>query len=145
MRTDPAARPGRIGQVCAEPALRTSPRCAPRHGSEAPATDFTARLLEADRDGGLHWVGEGIARIAALDRDDTAPIEIDLHALARRIQAGSRLRLEIASASFPRFDRHPNRDVDLAGCGTDAARPAQHTIRHDAEHPSRLTLSVGPG
>jgi putative CocE/NonD family hydrolase len=108
--------------------------------SDAPCTDFTARLTEADTVGNLHLLGEGIARVR--DLDDGAPhrIEIQLHALGRRLRAGSCLRVEIASASFPRFDRHPNVDVDLARCEASDARPVRQTIHHSAEFASHLML-----
>ena len=62
--------------------------------------------------------------------------------LGFRFKAGHRLRLEISSSNFPRFDRNLN-------TGEDAARAthtvkATNTIHHDAEHPSALILPVVP-
>jgi predicted acyl esterase len=57
-------------------------------------------------------------------------------------QAGHRLRVEIASANFPRFDRNPNTGHPLFG---DAElQAAAQTIFHDATHPSHIVLPVIP-
>ena len=88
--------------------------------SDAPRTDFTAKLVEVTRDGAATGLCDGIARRGGrpeprADADDRwlAPgvaerFEIDLWAVSCRIRAGSRLRLEISSSNFPRFDRNPN-------------------------------------
>ena len=110
--------------------------------SDAAATDFTARLIESDSAGHLKLLGEGVGRTRELSPNVPRRIEIELHAIARRVPAGSVLRLEIASASFPRFDRHPNLDTELARCEPEDARPAHQTVHHDAEHASCLTLMV---
>lgn len=57
-------------------------------------------------------------------------------------QAGHRIRLEVSSSNFPRFDRNPNTgheqfaDAEL--------RPALQTIMHDRSFASHLTLPVVP-
>jgi uncharacterized protein len=64
-------------------------------------------------------------------------LEIDLWATANRFEVDHRLRLDIASADFPRFDRNSNR-----GGEPGPPLPAVQTIYHDAEHPSHLIVSV---
>jgi len=61
-------------------------------------------------------------------------------ATANRFKAGHRLRLDISSADFPRFDRNTN-------LGGEAGRPisAVQTIFHDPEHPSHLVAHVVGG
>src|SRR5262249_54432180 len=56
-----------------------------------------------------------------------------------RFAAGHRLRLDISSADFPKFERNNNR----GGPGPSVA--ARQTIYHDAEHPSHLLLPVSVG
>ena len=55
---------------------------------------------------------------------------------------GHRIRLEIASANFPRFGRNPN----TGGSVADESHwlKARRTMYHDREHPSRLELMVVP-
>jgi hypothetical protein len=58
-------------------------------------------------------------------------------ATANRFRAGHRLRLDISSADFPRFDRNANR-------GGEEGLPvsALQTIYHDAARPSHLLLPI---
>ena len=58
--------------------------------------------------------------------------------------AGHRIRLEVSSSNFPRFDRNPNTGALLAA-GDAALRRAHQTVLHDAAHPSHVLLPVVPG
>ena len=64
-------------------------------------------------------------------------LEIDMWATANRLRTGHRLRLDISSADFPKFDRNTNR-------GGEPGPPLREepTIQHDPEHPSHLVLSI---
>jgi len=66
-------------------------------------------------------------------------LEIDMWATANRFKAGHRLRVDISSADFPRFDRNTN----LGGEPGEPV-PASQTIYHDPEHPSHLQVHVLP-
>jgi hypothetical protein len=119
--------------------------------SSAPDTDFTAKLVDVEPSGFARNLTDGIirARYRASTRQ-AAPIEpgrvyeytIDLWATSNVFQAGHRIRLEISSSNFPRFDRNantggpPGEDAEL--------RPALQTVLHDASHPSHVVLSVVP-
>jgi predicted acyl esterase len=53
---------------------------------------------------------------------------------------GHRIRLEVSSSNFPRFDRNLNTGKDAS---TDAAMVrATNTVLHDGAHPSALILPV---
>ena len=70
------------------------------------------------------------------------PVEltIDVGATSNVFLPGHRVRVEISSSNFPRFDRNPNTGARF---GEDAdLRVARQTILHDAEHPSRIVLPV---
>jgi uncharacterized protein len=55
---------------------------------------------------------------------------------------GHRIRVEISSSNFPRFDRNPNTGHPFA---QDAElRQAAQTILHDADHPSHIVLPIVP-
>jgi hypothetical protein len=63
-------------------------------------------------------------------------------ATSNLFRAGHRIRLEVSSSNFPRFDRNLN-------TGDTAATSAKwisatNTIIHDAAHPSALVLPVVP-
>ena len=65
--------------------------------------------------------------------------EIDLPETSNLFKAGHRIRVEISSSNFPRFDRNPN----TGGRPEDGElRSAAQRIYHDAEHPSRIVLSI---
>jgi predicted acyl esterase len=57
-------------------------------------------------------------------------------------RAGHRIRLEISSSNFPRFDRNLNTGESAATSAKWAT--ATNTILHDAAHPSALVLPVVP-
>jgi predicted acyl esterase len=57
---------------------------------------------------------------------------------------GHRIRVDVTSSSFPRFDRNPNTGHPLGEDGPDDLRPALQTIYHDGERPSHITLPVIP-
>lgn len=118
--------------------------------SDAPDTDFVARLVDVHPDGFAQNLTDGIIRARYRDGDTPHLLEsgrayrysIDLWSTANVFKAGHRIRLDIASASFPRWDRNPNTGARF---GTETAmRPARQTILHDAAHPSHVLLPVIP-
>jgi putative CocE/NonD family hydrolase len=119
--------------------------------SSAPDTDFTAKLVDVEPGGRAAFVCEGIvrARWRAGGVEPSwlpvgAPVElaIDLGPAFHRFAAGHRLRLEISSSSFPRFDRNPNTREEPGRAGAEAGEVARQTVLHEAAHPSRLELCV---
>jgi putative CocE/NonD family hydrolase len=67
---------------------------------------------------------------------------IDLWATSHVFLPGHRLRLDITSSNFPRFDRNLNTGEDPAA-GT-RWHTARQTIFHDARYPSLIMLPVIP-
>jgi predicted acyl esterase len=60
-------------------------------------------------------------------------------------RAGHRIRLEISSSNFPRFDRNLNSEVVPAdGLATELHQATQQVF-HDTERASRLILPVVEG
>jgi putative CocE/NonD family hydrolase len=55
---------------------------------------------------------------------------------------GHRIRVEVSSSNFPRFDRNLNTGKSAA----DSAEivKATNTVLHDADHPSAIVLPVVP-
>jgi len=113
--------------------------------------DFTAKLVDVSEDGSAVIVCDGIIRArtcshgrgeAWFEGDSPRRLEIPLPAIARRFVAGHRIRLEIAASSFPRFDRNPQAHACPQNACPDAFTAAQVEVLHDAEHPSRLTLTT---
>jgi len=113
--------------------------------SDAPVTDFCARLVEIDEQGEERPIGEGALRVIS---DPAAPaagarrLVVECGSVCWRVAAGSQLRLEIASASHPHFDRVPNTGEDPALAGADSGVPARQRLFHDAAHPSSVVLEI---
>ncbi|MEZ4457766.1 MAG: CocE/NonD family hydrolase, partial [Gemmatimonadales bacterium] len=119
--------------------------------SSARDTDFTGRLVDVHPDGTARALTDGILR-ARYRNGPTAPellvpgepyrLRLDLGATSNLFLAGHRIRLEISSSNFPRFDRNPNTGAPF---GTEATLvPAHQRILHDPAHQSRLVLPVVP-
>jgi putative CocE/NonD family hydrolase len=125
--------------------------------SSALDTDFTAKLIDVypaskDWPGGFDLnLEDGIVR--ARFRDSLVeeklmepgkiyPFTIKLYPSSNVFKKGHRIRVDIASSNFPRFDVNPNTGEPLAQHRRMVV--ATNTIYHDASHPSHLVLPVIP-
>ncbi|HLZ57182.1 MAG TPA: CocE/NonD family hydrolase [Ktedonosporobacter sp.] len=121
--------------------------------SSAPDTDFVARLVDVHPDGYAQNLTDGIvrARYRGFTRGEEPTLiepgqayeyEIDLWATSNLFKRGHRIRLDITSSNFPRWDRNPNTGHDF---GADAELAIAHqTILHDVAHPSHAVLPIVP-
>jgi hypothetical protein len=119
--------------------------------SSAPDTDFTAKLVDVEPDGYCANIAEGIIRARyrnGCDREEflepgkVTELRIDLWDMAHTFKPNHRIRLEISSSNFPRFDRNLNSRVTPAlGSAADAQKAVQQVL-HSAPHPSHLSLPV---
>jgi putative CocE/NonD family hydrolase len=118
--------------------------------SSAPDTDFIARLVDVYPDGRAINLTDGIIRAryrsglpeSLLEPGRAYSFTIDLWATSNVFKAGHRIRLQITSSNFPRWDRNPNTDHPF---GTSAELlTAEQTILHDREHPSYVLLPLVP-
>jgi putative CocE/NonD family hydrolase len=69
-------------------------------------------------------------------------VNITLPPTSNRFMPGHRIRLDISSSNFPRFDLNPNTGEPM-GRHTHTAI-AQNTVWLDADHPSQVVLPVIP-
>jgi putative CocE/NonD family hydrolase len=109
--------------------------------TSAPSTDFTAKLVDVHPNGDAYNVTDGIRR-ATYKQGAPVEIEVSLPPTSMVFKQGHRIRLEIASSNFPRFDRNLNTGADLRTATT--AVVAQQTVHHSSAAPSRLVLPVVP-
>jgi putative CocE/NonD family hydrolase len=117
--------------------------------SSAHDTDFYGRLGDVFPDGRAIQLQSGMVRARyrnpggepeLLEPGKIYRFEIDMWATANRFAAGHRLRLDISSADFPKFERNNNRGGEAG-----PSVVARQTIYHAAEHPSQLLLPVIAG
>ena len=119
--------------------------------SSATDTDFTAKLVDVLPDGSANNIIDGIIRARYRDGADrpvlltpgeVTEFVIDLTNTSVVFAEGHRVRLEISSSNFPRFDRNPNHGGEIATATEAEYQPATQTIHHSASSPSRLIMSV---
>lgn len=120
--------------------------------STAKDTDFVARLIDVHPSGFAQNIQDGIVR--ARHRESLAAASliepgrvyryaIDLWSTSNVFLRGHRIRVEITSSNFPRFDRNPNTGRPF---GEDEEKiRATQTIYHDSEYSSHIVLPVIPG
>lgn len=120
--------------------------------SSAVDTDFTAKLVDVWPNGMAQNLTEGILRARYRESTTGAPTpitpgqvyeyKIDMWSTSNVFLKGHRIRLEVSSSNFPRFDRNLNTGKEAA---TDTTMvKATNTILHDSAHPSALALPVVP-
>lgn len=117
--------------------------------STAQDTDFTGKLVDVSPNGVAKNLTDGIMRTRYRESQEKPElmtpghiyeVTVDLVATSNVFLAGHRVRLEVSSSNFPRFERNLNTGEDP---GTTAhSQKAINTIYHDDTHPSALILPV---
>ncbi len=125
--------------------------------STATDTDFTAKLIDvyppsADFPAGFDMnLTDGIVRASYRDHFETRQLLVPgkIYTLVIRpfdtanvVKKGHRLRLDISSSNFPRFDVNPNTGEPLGL--SRLLKSAENTIHHDPTHPSAMKLFLMP-
>lgn len=120
--------------------------------TDGPDTDFVARLVDVYPDGRAMTLTDGVTRLryrdgvgspaGLVESGRVYEISVDLWATAITFLPGHRIRLDVTSSNFPRWERNPNTGEDPATATT--WRVARQTVMHDAEHPSHIVLPVLP-
>ena len=119
--------------------------------TSATDTDFTAKLVDVCEDGCARNLTDGIIRgryresmsiPSLLEPGKVYSYTIDLWATSNVFKAGHRIRVEISSSNFPRFDRNTNTGNTISE--DTELRPALQTVLHDGQHPSHITLPIVP-
>jgi putative CocE/NonD family hydrolase len=125
--------------------------------SSAIDTDFTAKLIDVyppshDWPGGFDLnLEDGIVRARFRDSlkqeklmepGTIHPMTIKLYPTSNVFKQGHRIRLDISSSNFPRFDVNPNSGEPLNRNRIWVT--AINTIHYDREHPSHIVLPIIP-
>ena len=114
-------------------------------------TDFTGMLVDVWPNGFAQNLTSGILRMRYRNSQEkpelanpgeTYHITVDLWATSNVFLAGHKLRLEVSSSNFPRFDRNLNTG-ELQARATRMVK-ATNVIYHDKAHPSALVVPIVP-
>jgi putative CocE/NonD family hydrolase len=123
--------------------------------STALDTDFTAKLIDVypstlDFPGGFELnLEDGIVRAryrdsltqpALMEPGKTYPFTIKLYPTSNTFKKGHRIRVDVSSSNFPRFDLNPNTGEPLGEHRRMIV--ATNTVRHDRRYPSHVVLPV---
>jgi putative CocE/NonD family hydrolase len=118
--------------------------------SDARDTDFSVKLLDVYPDGTAYNLDETIQRVRYREGYDRPPVWMEVgkvYKLALQpmttsnfFAAGHRIRLEVTSSNFPRFDRNMN----TGGNNYDEAHGvgAHNAVHHSKQYASEVTLTV---
>ena len=118
--------------------------------SNAKDTDFTVKVLDVYPDGRAYNLDESIQRMRYRDGYDKPLVwmekgkvyKVTLQPLttSNHFAPGHRLRIEVSSSNFPRFDRNLN----TGGNNYDewSGFVATNAVHHSKQHPSSVTITV---
>jgi uncharacterized protein len=119
--------------------------------TSAVDTDFTGKLVDVWPNGFAQNLTEGILRLRYRNSQEKPElanpgevyrVTLDLVGTSDVFLPGHRLRLEVSSSNFPRFDRNLNTG-DVQALGTTMTK-ATNVIYHDRSHPSALIVPIVP-
>ena len=118
--------------------------------SDAKDTDFTVKVIDVYPDGRAYNLDESIQRMRYRDGYDKPLVwmekgkvyKVSLQPLTTSnfFAPGHRLRIEVSSSNFPRFDRNLNTGGNNYDEATGAI--ARNSVHHSKQYPSRLTVTV---
>jgi putative CocE/NonD family hydrolase len=118
--------------------------------SDAKDTDFTVKIIDVYPDGTAYNLDESIQRMRYRDGYDKPLVwmesgkvyKVALQPLttSNYFAPGHRLRIEVSSSNFPRFDRNLN----TGGKNYDEVKGmvAHNAVHHSREYPSQVTITV---
>jgi len=119
--------------------------------SSAVDTDFTAKLVDVFTNGEARILTDGVLRTRyreslekpkPMNPGEVYKLTIDAGVTSNVFRAGHRIRVEISSSNFPRFDRNPNTGRPVAD--EKEMRKAFQSVYHDPQRRSYLLLPVTP-
>ncbi len=119
--------------------------------SDARATDLTVKLLDVDREGRAWNLDETIQRVryregydheVMMEGGTVYKVVLGPLSTSNWFAPDHRMRIEVSSSNFPRFDRNLN----TGGRNYDEATGvvAHNVIHHGRQHPSQVTMTIVP-
>lgn len=117
--------------------------------STGPDTDITIKLIDVYPDGKAYNLDETIQRLryregydkeVMMENDKVYKVDLTPMVTSNYFAPGHRIRIEISSSNFPRFERNLN----TGGNNYDESegRVVENTIHHSAKYPSVIRLPI---
>jgi putative CocE/NonD family hydrolase len=118
--------------------------------SDVKDTDFTVKVIDVDPDGRAYNLDESIQRMRYREGYDRPPVwmeparvyKVTFQPLttSNYFAPGHRLRIEVSSSNFPRFDRNLN----TGGRNYDETQGvvAHNVVHHSRQYPSAIRITV---
>jgi putative CocE/NonD family hydrolase len=118
--------------------------------SDRRDTDITVKLIDVYPDGRAYNLDETIQRLryrngydkplAWMEPGKVYPVTLQPMTTSNWFDAGHRIRIEVSSSNFPRFDRNLN----TGGNNYDETEGlvARNSVHHSRQYPSKITLTV---
>ena len=112
--------------------------------SSAETTDFTVKLVDVYPDGNVYNISDGIIRLEDIPTEVDKPLlaKIQLRPTSNVFLPGHKIRIEVSSSNFPRYDRNLNVKQDFA-TGKEFLS-ANQTVYHSKDFPSYILLPTIP-
>ncbi len=118
--------------------------------SDAKDTDFTVKVIDVDPQGRAFNLDESIQRmryrlgydkgLAWMEKNEIYKVTLQPLNTSNYFKPGHRLRVEVSSSNFPRFDRNLN----TGGNNYDESSGviARNTLHHSVKYPSSVVVTV---
>jgi len=119
--------------------------------SSAVDTDFMVKLIDVWPNGFAQRLTDGMVRARYRDGGDKPSLlepgtiygfDVDAWNTCQEFGKGHRMRVEVSSSAFPKYDRNQNTGETLGR--TANTKVADQTIYHDAANPSYVILPFAP-
>jgi hypothetical protein len=118
--------------------------------SDVKDTDVTVKLIDVYPDGTAYNLDETIQRlryregydkpVVWMEKDKVYRVTIQPMTTSNYFPEGHRIRIEVSSSNFPRFDRNLNTGGNNYDEVTGVV--AHNSIHHSSQYPSTVTISV---
>ena len=106
--------------------------------STLPYADVFVRLCDVKADGRSYNVTDGLTTLTGADQETCAKVQ--LHATAYTFKRGHRIRVQVSSGAFPRYNRNLGTGEPRATATT--LRAAEQSVYHDPNRPSAVILPM---
>src|SRR5262245_7183420 len=118
--------------------------------SDAKDTDFTVKLIDVYPDGRAYNLDETVQRmrysngydkpLVWMEAGKVYKVTLQPMTTSNYFEAGHRIRIEVSSSNFPRFDRNLN----TGGKNYDESQGvvAHNAVHHSKQHPSEIKIMV---